>query len=136
MSGIYEIFLRALSIQSEMEAFVQHLEQRYRTDIQSFKTELQAKRVKISELEESVTALAEVVHSHYQRMDVQDSHIHTLYPLPKDQDNHNWRNNIWIRGLPEVMNAEDLPATVRVIITSLLGTTEPVIWNLIGFIGL
>lgn len=85
-----------MQTRSEMEAFVQHLEQGYRMDIQSVKTELQATCDKTSEPEESITALSEVVYSHDQQMNMQESHMHALYSPLEDQDNENWWSNIRI----------------------------------------
>lgn len=119
-------FLKALPTRSEMEAFVQRLEQGYRTDIQAVKTDLQATQVKTSELEGSVTILADAIHVQDQRLDMHESQIQTLYSLIEDQDNRNRRNNIRIRGLPEAMGVEDLPETVKGIFISILGTIESV----------
>lgn len=48
------------------------------------------------------------------------SHHMTLYKL-EDQENHNRRNNFYIRGLPEAIRDEDLADTVRENFNSILG---------------
>lgn len=110
-------YLSALPTRNDMEAFVQCLEQGYHKELQFVKAELRATGAKTVGLK-SLDVLMGSLQSQEQRMDTHEVHIHTLFQLLEDQDNRNRRNNIRIRGVPEVSGTEDLMPIVKKIFNS------------------
>lgn len=113
-----------LPIQSNMEAFVLHLEEGYREEVRSLRADIQSIQARTKTLETSQTALQAASSQHDKQLEAHEEKLHTLFLLHDDLENRNRRNNIHLRALPEATGDEDLLPTVKGILSRILRAPE------------
>lgn len=72
-------------------------------------------------LEDTQVSMQQLISSIQASSSARDSHHHTLIANMDDLENHNRRNNIRLRGVPESIRTPDLIPTLTKFFNSLLG---------------
>lgn len=110
MDAELRVLLHALPTKADIESLIGRLEEQHHKDLKEVKWDMQSISTWLTTVESSLaTHEKQVAALEF----LQDTHLNagvTLQLHMEDMD-RGWRNNLWVRGLPEVMGPEDLAET-------------------------
>lgn len=112
--------LQALPTRSDIEALILKLEETHRRDIQEVRGEISNLTERVSTGESSVSLLSDRVSALEQARDQQRDTAIALQLHLEDVEDRSRRNNLRLRGIPEMAQQENLGETVREIFRTVL----------------
>ena len=112
-----EAYIKALPTRHDFEACVQRMERSYKQEISELRRDVTNR---LEDVEQSVEETVTTLQAHEAILNDHTVQIQRLMLAQDDQENRARRNNIRVRGLPEVIETKDLAPVITAIFNDLL----------------
>lgn len=116
-------YLQTIPTKKDFELYVSRLEDTYKQEIQILKLDIQGIGERVDDTERQASTLSSYVQDHHSALQYllrkEEEHASHL----DDIENRNRRNNIRVRGIPEIILHKDLDLTLQKIFASLMDSS-------------
>lgn len=113
--------LSLLPSKQDMISLATELKTTWRQDLKVVQTDVSTLQSRMQALEDSQTSLQSQVSSIQSASATRDALHHSLISQMDDQENRNRRNNIRLRGVPELVRPQDLIPSLTKLFNNILG---------------